>query len=74
MVSFSGFVLGSKLSQHTFSFIQSCLFPYYFHIGSACAFFNLTIFAVCHPSELLNEEENMQVASSLLKCSVLTTL
>ncbi|XP_053099678.1 transmembrane protein 205-like [Hemicordylus capensis] len=57
----SNFVMGSNLSQHTFGFIQSCLFPYYFHIGSACALMNLTIFAMCHPSELLNEEETMQI-------------
>lgn len=57
----SSFVMGSNLSHHTFGFIQSCLFPYYFHIGSACAFINLTIFATCHPSELLNEEETMQI-------------
>ncbi|XP_060132876.1 transmembrane protein 205-like [Zootoca vivipara] len=57
----ASFVMGNNLSQHTFGFIQSCLFPYYFHIGSACAFINLTIFAMCHPSELLNEEETMQI-------------
>ncbi|XP_042318551.1 transmembrane protein 205-like [Sceloporus undulatus] len=57
----SSFVMGNNLSQHTIGFIQSCLFPYYFHIGSACAFINLTIFAVCHPSELLNEEETIQI-------------
>ncbi|XP_066482677.1 transmembrane protein 205-like [Tiliqua scincoides] len=57
----SSFVMGSNLSQHTFGFIQSCLFPYYFQIGSACAFINLTIFATCHPSEFLNEEETMQI-------------
>ncbi|XP_061489093.1 transmembrane protein 205-like isoform X3 [Rhineura floridana] len=56
-----GFVMRNNLSQHTFRFIQSCLFPYYFHIGSACAFINLTIFSMCHPSKLLNEEETMQI-------------
>ncbi|KAJ6662555.1 hypothetical protein lerEdw1_011692 [Lerista edwardsae] len=57
----SSFVMGSNLSHHMFGFIQSCLFPYYFQIGSVCAFINLTIFATCHPSELLNEEETMQI-------------
>uniref|UniRef100_A0A8D0KH90 TMEM205-like domain-containing protein n=1 Tax=Salvator merianae TaxID=96440 RepID=A0A8D0KH90_SALMN len=57
----SSFVMGNNLSQHTLGFIQSCLFPYYFHIGSACAFINLTIFAICHPSPLLNEEETTQI-------------
>ncbi|XP_062994641.1 transmembrane protein 205-like [Elgaria multicarinata webbii] len=57
----SSFAMGNNLSRHTFRFIQSFLFPYYFHIGSACAFINLTIFAMCHPSELLNEEETMQI-------------
>uniref|UniRef100_A0A8D2L414 TMEM205-like domain-containing protein n=1 Tax=Varanus komodoensis TaxID=61221 RepID=A0A8D2L414_VARKO len=56
----SSFVMENNLSRHTFRFIQSFLFPYYLHIGSACAFINLTIFAMCHPSELLNEEETMQ--------------
>uniref|UniRef100_A0A8C4JY16 TMEM205-like domain-containing protein n=1 Tax=Dromaius novaehollandiae TaxID=8790 RepID=A0A8C4JY16_DRONO len=49
------------LPRHTYGFIQSELFPYYLHIGSACAFFNLTIFAMYHPSELLSEEEMTQV-------------
>ncbi|XP_078249036.1 transmembrane protein 205-like [Pogona vitticeps] len=53
--------MSSHLSQHMFGFIQSFLFPYYFHIGSVCAFVNLTIFATCHPSELLNEEETTQI-------------
>ncbi|KAF7244280.1 hypothetical protein EYD10_09318 [Varanus komodoensis] len=57
----SSFVMENNLSRHTFRFIQSFLFPYYLHIGSACAFINLTIFAMCHPSELLNEEETMQI-------------
>ncbi|XP_074120739.1 uncharacterized protein LOC141540558 [Sminthopsis crassicaudata] len=57
----SGFVMGGNLTRHTLGFIQSRLFPYYFHIGSACAFFNLTIFAMCHPRELLNEEETTQL-------------
>ncbi|XP_048457653.1 transmembrane protein 205 isoform X1 [Rhincodon typus] len=54
-------IMGSNLTRHTFGFIQSRLFPYYFHLGSACAFFNLTIFAMYHPSELLTEEETFQI-------------
>ncbi|NXJ76998.1 TM205 protein, partial [Trogon melanurus] len=42
----AGFVMGSRLPRHTFGFIQRELFPYYFHIGSACAFLNLTLFAI----------------------------
>ncbi|MGH0140913.1 UNVERIFIED_CONTAM: hypothetical protein FKN15_073034 [Acipenser sinensis] len=56
-----GFVMDNNLSRHTFGFIQSRLFPFYFHIGSACAFFNLTIFAMYHPSDLLSEEETFQI-------------
>ncbi|NXV82827.1 TM205 protein, partial [Atlantisia rogersi] len=57
----AGFVLGSHLPRHTYGFIQRELFPYYFHIGSACAFLNLTLFAMYHPSELLSEEQTTQI-------------
>ncbi|NXN32039.1 TM205 protein, partial [Nycticryphes semicollaris] len=57
----AGFVMGSRLPRHTFGFIQGELFPYYFHIGSACAFLNLTLFAMCHPSELLSDEQTTQI-------------
>ncbi|NXX16613.1 TM205 protein, partial [Podargus strigoides] len=57
----AGFVMGSHLPRHTFGFIQRELFPYYFHIGSACAFLNLTLFAMYHPSELLSDEETTQI-------------
>ncbi|XP_072129689.1 transmembrane protein 205 [Mobula birostris] len=57
----SGFIMGSNLTRHTFGFIQSKLFPSYFHLGSACAFFNLMIFAIHHPSEQLNQEETFQI-------------
>ncbi|XP_032884670.1 transmembrane protein 205-like isoform X2 [Amblyraja radiata] len=57
----SGFIMGSNLTRHTFGFIQSKLFPSYFHLGCACAFFNLIIFALHHPSERLNEEETFQI-------------
>ncbi|XP_009976137.1 PREDICTED: transmembrane protein 205 [Tauraco erythrolophus] len=57
----AGFVMGSHLPRHTFGFIQRQLFPYYFHIGSACAFLNLTLFAMYHPSELLSEEQTTQI-------------
>lgn len=55
--------MGSRLPRHTYGFIQHELFPYYFHIGSACAFLNLTLFAMYHPSELLSDEQTTQVAS-----------
>ncbi|NXC45824.1 TM205 protein, partial [Penelope pileata] len=57
----AGFVMGSRLPRHTFGFIQRELFPYYFHISSACAFLNLTVFAMYHPSELLSDEEAAQI-------------
>ncbi|XP_077189741.1 transmembrane protein 205-like [Paroedura picta] len=66
----SSFVMGSNLPPHTLGFIQSRLFPYYYHIGSACAFINLTIFAMCHPSELLSEEESMQITVFFVCVSV----
>lgn len=55
--------MSSHLPRHTFGSIQRELFPYYFHIGSACAFLNLTLFAMYHPSELLSDEQATQVAS-----------
>uniref|UniRef100_A0A8B9IPL1 TMEM205-like domain-containing protein n=1 Tax=Anser cygnoides TaxID=8845 RepID=A0A8B9IPL1_ANSCY len=41
------FVAGrlGRLPRHTYGFIQRELCPYYFHIGSTCAFLNLTLFA-----------------------------
>ncbi|NXW58861.1 TM205 protein, partial [Eurystomus gularis] len=57
----AGFVMGSHLPRHTYGFIQRKLFPYYFHIGSTCAFFNLTLFAMYHPSELLSDEQTTQI-------------
>ncbi|NXG78417.1 TM205 protein, partial [Baryphthengus martii] len=57
----AGFVMGSHLPRHTFGLIQHKLFPFYFHIGSACAFFNLTLFAMYHPYELLSEEQTIQI-------------
>lgn len=59
----AGFVMGSCLPRHTYGFIQRQLFPYYCHISSACAFLNLTLFAMYHPSELLSDEQTTQVAS-----------
>ncbi|NXJ88545.1 TM205 protein, partial [Corythaixoides concolor] len=57
----AGFVMGSHLPRHTYSSVQRKLFPYYFHIGSACAFLNLTLFAMYHPSELLSDEQTTQI-------------
>ncbi|XP_066548730.1 transmembrane protein 205 [Amia ocellicauda] len=57
----SGFVMDNNLNRHTFGYIQSRLFPFYFHMGSACAFFNLTIFTMYHPSDLLDDREAFQV-------------
>ncbi|NXG13711.1 TM205 protein, partial [Grallaria varia] len=57
----AGFVMSRHLPRHTFGFIQSELFPYYFHISSTCAFLNLTLFAMSHPSERLGDEHATQV-------------
>lgn len=57
----SSFVMDNHLNRHTFGFIQSRLVPFYLHLGSACAFFNLTIYAVYHPCDLLNERESFQI-------------
>ncbi|NXW47438.1 TM205 protein, partial [Nyctiprogne leucopyga] len=56
-----GLVMGSRLPRHTYGFIQRELSPCYFHIGSACAFLNLTLFAMYHPSELLSDEQTTQI-------------
>ncbi|NXQ82700.1 TM205 protein, partial [Nyctibius grandis] len=57
----AGFVMGSHLPRHTYGVIQRELFPYYLHIGSTCAFLNLTLFAMYHPSELLSDEQTTQI-------------
>ncbi|NXP08932.1 TM205 protein, partial [Thinocorus orbignyianus] len=57
----AGFVMIRRLPRHTFGFIQGELFPYYFHISSTCAFLNLTLFAVYHPSDLLSNEQTTQI-------------
>ncbi|XP_014726071.1 PREDICTED: transmembrane protein 205 [Sturnus vulgaris] len=57
----AGFVMSRHLPRHTFGSIQRELFPYYFHISSTCAFVNLTLFAMSHPSERLGEEHTAQI-------------
>ncbi|XP_057696521.1 transmembrane protein 205 [Corythoichthys intestinalis] len=57
----SSFVMDNHLNRHTYGFIQSRLVPFYLHLGSACAFFNLTIYAVYHPSDMLDEREAFQI-------------
>ncbi|NXA04693.1 TM205 protein, partial [Sapayoa aenigma] len=57
----AGFVMSRHLPRHTFGFIQSKLFPYYFHISSTCAFLNLTLFAMYHPSEQLSDKHATQI-------------
>lgn len=58
--------MSRHLPRHTFGSIQRELFPYYFHISSTCAFLNLTLFAMSHPSERLGKEHMSQVASPFL--------
>uniref|UniRef100_A0A8D0BR98 TMEM205-like domain-containing protein n=1 Tax=Salvator merianae TaxID=96440 RepID=A0A8D0BR98_SALMN len=57
----------------TFASSFSCLSPYYFHFGFACAFINLIIFAICHPSPLLSEEETTQIIVFLI-CFIVSDL
>ncbi|KAG8003430.1 Delta(24)-sterol reductase [Nibea albiflora] len=57
----SSFVMDNHLNRHTYGFIQSRLVPFYLHLGSACAFFNLTIYAVYHPSDMLDDKEAFQI-------------
>uniref|UniRef100_A0A3Q3VPY2 TMEM205-like domain-containing protein n=1 Tax=Mola mola TaxID=94237 RepID=A0A3Q3VPY2_MOLML len=60
-VTFISFVMDSHLNRHTYGFIQSRLVPFYLHLGSACAFVNLTIYAVYHPSDMLDDREAFQI-------------
>ncbi|NXO23721.1 TM205 protein, partial [Cisticola juncidis] len=71
----AGFVMSRHLPRHTFGSIQRELFPYYFHISSTCAFLNLTLFAMSHPSERLGEEHSTQIIIFLvcIAASVLNT-
>ncbi|KAM4896322.1 transmembrane protein 205 [Sylvia borin] len=71
----AGFVMSRHLPRHTFGSIQRELFPYYFHISSTCAFLNLTLFAMSHPSERLGEEHTTQTIIFLvcIAASVLNT-
>ncbi|NXR73222.1 TM205 protein, partial [Pycnonotus jocosus] len=71
----AGFVMSRHLPRHTFGSIQRELFPYYFHISSTCAFLNLTLFAMSHPSERLGEEHTAQIIIFLvcIAASVLNT-
>ncbi|XP_031973761.1 transmembrane protein 205 isoform X1 [Corvus moneduloides] len=71
----AGFVMSRHLPRHTFGSIQRELFPYYFHISSTCAFLNLTLFAMSHPSERLGEEHTTQIIVFLvcIAASVLNT-
>nr|XP_054494655.1 transmembrane protein 205 [Agelaius phoeniceus] len=71
----AGFVMSRRLPRHTFGSIQRELFPYYFHISSTCAFLNLTLFAMSHPSEQLSQEHKTQIIIFLvcIAASVLNT-
>uniref|UniRef100_A0A8C5U9R4 TMEM205-like domain-containing protein n=1 Tax=Malurus cyaneus samueli TaxID=2593467 RepID=A0A8C5U9R4_9PASS len=71
----AGFVMSRHLPRHTFSSIQRQLFPYYFHISSTCAFLNLALFAMSHPSERLAQEHATQIIVFLvcIAASVLNT-
>ncbi|XP_067829052.1 transmembrane protein 205-like [Heptranchias perlo] len=63
-VSFlSGFVLINSVSRHTFSLVQSKLFPYYFYSVLGGSFLNLALYAMYHPHELLSNDETIQITS-----------
>ncbi|KAM8873961.1 transmembrane protein 205 [Spinachia spinachia] len=66
----SSFVMDNHLNRHTYGFIQSRLVPFYLHLGSACAFFNLTIFAVHHPSDSLDDREAFQIFTLFVSVTV----
>ncbi|XP_055799954.1 transmembrane protein 205 [Salvelinus fontinalis] len=66
----SSFVMDSHLNRHTFGLIQSRLVPFYLHLGSLCAFLNLTLFAVYHPADLLDDREAFQIGVYFLCVSV----
>uniref|UniRef100_A0AAY5KQS6 TMEM205-like domain-containing protein n=1 Tax=Esox lucius TaxID=8010 RepID=A0AAY5KQS6_ESOLU len=66
----SSFVMDSHLNRHTFGLIQSRLVPFYLHLGSLCAFLNLTLFAVYHPVDLLDDREAFQIGVYFLCVSV----
>ena len=61
----AGFVMDNHLNRHTYGFIQSRLVPFYLHLGSGCAFFNLTIYAIYHPSDMLTDRESFQVCGRI---------
>ncbi|TNN25321.1 Transmembrane protein 205 [Liparis tanakae] len=68
----SSFVMDNHLNRHTYGFIQSRLVPFYLHLGSACAFFNLAIYAVYHPSDTLDDREAFQVCVCVCVCVCVT--
>lgn len=73
MTFIAGFVLAATLPRHTFGLVQSKLFPYYFFSVLGCAFFNLVIYALYHPRELLNTQESIQIALFFI-CVVLSAV
>ncbi|XP_028267774.1 transmembrane protein 205 [Parambassis ranga] len=62
-VSFiAGFALVRQVTRHTFSLVQSKLFPFYFYSLLGSSFISLAVFAVYHPRELLDWHESVQMA------------
>lgn len=53
--------MDNHLNRHTYGFIQSRLVPFYLHLGSVGAFVNLAIYALYHPSDMLDDREAFQV-------------
>ncbi|XP_037674230.1 transmembrane protein 205 [Choloepus didactylus] len=66
----SGFLLFRNLPRHTFGLVQSKLFPYYFHICTACAFVNLCILAPQHAWTRLTFWEASQLCLLLLSLTL----
>ncbi|XP_072346943.1 transmembrane protein 205-like [Scyliorhinus torazame] len=70
-VSLSGFVLINTISRHNFGLVQRSLFPYYFYTVLGGSFLNLSLYALYHPHELLNNDEAVQITSFFI-CVILS--
>ncbi|KAJ8388496.1 hypothetical protein AAFF_G00133720 [Aldrovandia affinis] len=57
----SSFVMDCVMNKHIYGHIQSRLLPFYYRIGSTCAFVSLIIFGQYHPHNQLGDEEDFQV-------------
>ncbi|GCB81882.1 hypothetical protein scyTo_0021904, partial [Scyliorhinus torazame] len=65
------FVLINTISRHNFGLVQRSLFPYYFYTVLGGSFLNLSLYALYHPHELLNNDEAVQITSFFI-CVILS--